>query len=184
MPIINFPIPTYIGEPYTFGNKTWIWNGSSWDFNGSVVLVPGYPTKATHIFSHGEISPVDSTVYYFGDLPDHIPQTEIVLGEVDNGSTVMSLHTGTISEFSIVTHLGATATTESSTIYVKNLQTGATALLTNSLKHNSEDNDVGSLFPPISVTIGDPLVMYWITPNWIDQPTQVRTRVEIKIDLA
>ena len=28
---INFPIPTFIGELFTAGGKTWIWNGYGWD---------------------------------------------------------------------------------------------------------------------------------------------------------
>jgi hypothetical protein len=27
---INFPIPTFVNESYTFNTKTWIWNGNGW----------------------------------------------------------------------------------------------------------------------------------------------------------
>jgi hypothetical protein len=42
MPSIDFPIPSFIGETYTFNGSTWTWNGYAW------VLGPGLgPTGAT-----------------------------------------------------------------------------------------------------------------------------------------
>ena len=42
MPSIDFPIPSFIGETYTFNGSTWTWNGYAW------VLGPGIgPTGAT-----------------------------------------------------------------------------------------------------------------------------------------
>jgi hypothetical protein len=42
MASIDFPIPSFIGETYTFNGSTWTWNGYAW------VLGPGIgPTGAT-----------------------------------------------------------------------------------------------------------------------------------------
>lgn len=51
MPSIDFPIPSFIGETYTFNGSTWTWNGYAW------VLGPGVgPTGAT-----GSTGPTGST---------------------------------------------------------------------------------------------------------------------------
>ena len=30
---MNFPISPTVGDLYTLGSKTWVWNGSAWDLN-------------------------------------------------------------------------------------------------------------------------------------------------------
>ncbi len=44
---IDFPIPTNIGELFTAGGKTWIWNGYAWDAVTPTAIGATGPTGAT-----------------------------------------------------------------------------------------------------------------------------------------
>lgn len=35
MPTIDFPSSPTVNQTYSFGGKTWKWNGSAWDYIGS-----------------------------------------------------------------------------------------------------------------------------------------------------
>lgn len=178
MPVINFPIPTYVGEPYTFNNKTWIWNGYAWDFNGVVSIVPSIGFES-HIFSHGQIDPVDNTSYYFGDMPDHLPLTSIA----EEGK-IYCLYKGEVIDYSLMTHPGSTGTGELNSYYLVNETKGTEVLLSDSVKYNETFNIVSEITPPFQVDQYDKLYIRWETPAWTSNPIQVKTRVEIKIRLT
>jgi len=174
---INFPSTPFIGEPYTFGNKTWIWNGYAWDFNGVVSIVPsGY---GSHVFSHGPIDPVDEELYIFGDIPDDYPITT----DSPNGK-IVCLHDGGIEQFSIMIHNGTVGSTEESTFELINESAGDLVLFSDVFSHGEDTLKTFYVNPSTQVNKGDILYMKWSTPIWETNPTQVRTRVEIKIKLS
>jgi hypothetical protein len=45
MPAIDFPVPSFIGETYTFNGSIWTWNGYAWILGGN--LGPTGPTGST-----------------------------------------------------------------------------------------------------------------------------------------
>jgi hypothetical protein len=44
---LNWPIPSFVGEQYTFAGSTWEWNGSAWQSLGPGQAGPTGPTGAT-----------------------------------------------------------------------------------------------------------------------------------------
>jgi hypothetical protein len=46
MPAIDFPVPSFVGETYTFNGNTWTWNGYAWILSSSGSTGPTGPTGA------------------------------------------------------------------------------------------------------------------------------------------
>ena len=177
---IQFPTDPGVTGVYTYNNKTWVWNGLAWDFNGSVAIIQGVTASyGSHIFSHGAIDPIEEVVYMFGDIPDDLPVTSL-----DAGAEVRCLYNGTVESYSITTHTGATGSSENSTILLYNHTLGSTATLAPDINHFVDDCIYYIAGETISVNEGDILSCYWQTPAWATNPMQVRTRVEIKIKVS
>ena len=61
MPSIDFPIPSYVGETYTFNGNTWTWNGYAWVLGSSGSTGPTGPTGPTGAGSTGPTGPGSSS---------------------------------------------------------------------------------------------------------------------------
>jgi hypothetical protein len=44
---ISFPTASSIGQTYTYGSRTWIWNGTIWKAQGTPTIGATGPTGAT-----------------------------------------------------------------------------------------------------------------------------------------
>ena len=54
MPTINFPANPSVNDTYTFGGKTWVWNGAAWQLQsqGGINNIPiGNVTPSTGAFT-------------------------------------------------------------------------------------------------------------------------------------
>jgi hypothetical protein len=178
MAVINFPVPTYIGEPYTFNNKTWIWNGYAWDFNGLVAIVPSIGFES-HIFSHGPIDPVDGDSYYFGDMPDHLP-----LANLAEEAKIICLYDGEVIDVTVLSHPGATGSNEQAAYYLVNETNATEVLILNNIDLSDTFNVKVKIDPAFPVNEGDKIYIRWETPVWSTNPLQVKSRVELKIRLT
>lgn len=90
MPTLNFPTNPSVNDTYTFGGKTWIWNGNYWALNtaGSINGVPiGNVTPSTGAFttltSTGNISAVGNVTgaYFIGN-------GSLLTGIVSSGASI------------------------------------------------------------------------------------------------
>lgn len=86
---IDFPIPTSIGEIFTSGAKSWVWNGEAWD---SVTPTAIGATGATGIGATGATGLTGAT----GVIPSSLP-TLTVTGQAEFGIPVETKATPTIS---------------------------------------------------------------------------------------
>ena len=174
---INWPTSPTTGDQYTSPNgQTWTWNGYAWD----AIAFTNRDRYVIYDFSHGDINPIDETVYYIGDIPDMIPTTS---NEVSR--RVISQVDGTVVNASLLIYvLGATAGTEDSAFKIVNNSTSASEYITTSAKHNDTTINEYDLVTPLPVSKGDELYVHWQTPTWVNEPSMVHHRLAIKILLA
>lgn len=164
-----------IGYTYTDNGKTWIWNGYAWDSAGIVFIQP----YASHIFSHASISPIDNQTYYFGDVPDQLPLTVL-----SDASKIICLFEGEIVSYSVLLYPGLEVGSGEISNYFLYNETKGEEIFNTNLSTNIVEVLKFDLATPVSVSKGDKLYIGWTTPTWVTNPTNLRSKVEIKIKLT
>ena len=174
---INWPTGPTTGDQYTSPNgKTWIWNGYAWD----AIALTNRDRYVIYDFSHGDLNPVDETVYYIGDLPDMMPTTTN-----DVSRRVISQVDGLVVNVSLLVFiLGATAGFEESIFKIVNNTTSASEYISTTVIHNTSKMKEYELVTPLPVSKGDELYVQWETPIWVNEPSMVHHRLAIKILLT
>ena len=164
-----------IGYIYTDNGKTWIWNGYAWDSSSAIPVQP----YSSIIFRHSSISPIDNQLYFFGDFNDQLPLTTL-----SDASKVLSLFDGEITGYSILLYPEmVTGSSELSNYLLYNETKGLNVFETNIPTDTVEALSI-NLDTPVSISRGDKLYIKWTTPTWSTNPTNLRSRIEIKIKLT
>ncbi|WP_333809137.1 hypothetical protein [Flavobacterium sp.] len=134
----------------------------------------------TQVFMHGSVSPLDNTTYYIGNFPDLSPNT--------SNSITRRIHSqgkGYVSSVSIAINIGGTiGSTENSTFELHNLTQETFVKITSQAVHNTDSLILYTLSSNLNVKEEDELQIRWITPAWVTNPTTVRQRFTIKINIV
>jgi hypothetical protein len=72
---LSFPINPNLGDSYTFGGKTWTWNGFAWAASLPIGEIVGNISSNTLNLSSGSVfsdNPASSLTYVFSELPESV----------------------------------------------------------------------------------------------------------------
>ena len=134
-------------------------------------------------FTTGAFTPLstDPPDYYIGDWPDTNPAA----APSNKKGQLMSMHTGFISEAIVSTAIGINSNgPETSTLYLRNVTTGATGMIASAFSTNVDDIVNYMVTPPLPVTIGDRIGVVFIRANpfWTGVPPDgIRFRINTKM---
>lgn len=171
--MINWPENPRVGDIYVNPNGAkWRWNGKGWiSLAVSQPVTPGV-TAVTYQFSHGPMDPVDSGVYYIGNISDSPAQSETSIAS----KRVKSISTGWIKEINLLTNiLGELGSNEPQTFTIKNTTTGESRVIDNDYRHASNNQQNSwSLVDPLEVRKNDEVEIVWEVPVFQESPRLVR----------
>lgn len=174
--MINWPSNPSVGDIYVNDNVAkWRWNGKGWVSLAVTATVPGGITAITYQFSHSSMDPVDTGVYYIGNIPDSPAQSNNSIGS----KRVRSLSTGYIKNITLMTNiLGDLGSEEPQTFTIKNHTTDVSIIIDSNYRHISNNqNNSYSLDTPLSVRKDDELEIIWEVPVFETSPTLVRHNI-------
>jgi hypothetical protein len=150
----------------------------------SLIVGPTGPTgpagtAAIYRFGGGSVSPTNSNTYYIGGI------TDLAIGSSNTTyRQIQSLHTGNVTEVSILRYpSGTVGTGESSTFSMVNVTQSTSTVISNAVTTNNGNGlwNNYTLASPLAVTSGDLLQITWLTPVWVTPPTSVRILAHVKI---
>jgi hypothetical protein len=113
----------------------------------------------------------DATTYYIGNFMAQDPSTT-----AGNSRRVVVLASGWITDLSLMVSVAGTlATSEDSTLTLRNVTTSTNTTVTTTLEHNVASQLLQfNLATPLQVTKGNQLELQWLTPTWGPNPSAVR----------
>ena len=164
-----------IGYVHERNGRRWTWTGYAWNSNGDRLFQP----HTSIVFRHSSISPTDNQEYYFGDITDQLPFTSI-----SDAAKIICLFDGDIIGYSVLIYPGLTLGTSEPSNYSIYNETKDLTVFESNLSTNSIETFEFNLENPIPVSKGDRLYAKWNTPTWEINPTNLRSRIEIKIKLT
>ena len=174
--MIKWPKNPALGDIYT--NES----GSSWKYNGKawVSIRKTIPNTINFQFSHSSMDPVDNMSYFIGNIPDSPAQSNNSISSKRIHSSV----TGRVTQVSIMTQIiGELGTNESQSFILRNYSKGTSVIITNSYKHNSNNQlDTFLLQIPFDVSKDDELEIKWQTPVFEITPTIVRHNFNVNVE--
>ena len=136
-------------------------------------------TPSVYRFGGGAVSPTNINTYYIGGITDlAISSTNVTYRQIQ------SLHTGSVTEVSILRYpSGTVGTSESSTFSMVNVTQSTSSVISNAVQTNNTNGlwNNYTLASPLAVTSGDLLQITWLTPTWVTPPTSVRILAHVKI---
>jgi hypothetical protein len=140
-------------------------NGNNWiSLNHAAGIIP-----FSHDWTTG--TPADNTTYYIGNFTVSQPSTV-----QDLTRQVRATVSGWAKEiYLMVSVAGTLATSEDSTLVLRNVTTSTQTTITTTLEHNTASQQLTfTLATPLQITKGDLLELRWTTPNWGTNPAAVR----------
>jgi hypothetical protein len=140
-------------------------NGNNWiSLNHAVGIIP-----FSHDWTTG--TPADNTTYYFGNFTVSQPSTV-----QDETRQIRATVSGWAKEiYLMVAVAGTVATSEDSTLVLRNVTTSTQTTVTTTLEHNVAGQQLTfTLATPLQITKGNILEFRWTTPAWSTNPSAIR----------
>jgi hypothetical protein len=124
-------------------------------------------------------APADATTYFFGNFMTQDPSTV-----TSPSRQVAAVASGWVETVSLMVSVAGTlATSEDSTLVLRNVTTATSATVTSTLKHNSAAQLLNlNLSTPLQIRKGDVLEMRWTTPTWGTNPSAVRHIAQVFVN--